>query len=77
LIFTWEFVEDSGLLGCDSVPIGYSSFSESSTVEESKPVSSVLEVEVLQNIDSHSPSDTVSHPGRPETSKEDTLRRLR
>jgi len=61
------------------VSISYSSFSESSTVEECKPVSSALEDEgttVLQNIDSHSPSDTVSHPRRPESSKEDTLRRL-
>jgi len=61
------------------VSIAYSSFSESSAVEESKLVSSALEDEgiaVLQNIKSLSPSDTVSHPRRPESSKEDTLRRL-
>jgi len=61
------------------VLISYSSFSESSAVEESKPVSSILEDEatkVLQNINSHSPSDTVSYPRTPESSKEDTLKRL-
>jgi hypothetical protein len=61
------------------VLIGYSSFSESSTVEESKPAPSALEDEgitVLQNTNRHSPSDTVSHPKTPESSKEDTLQRL-
>jgi len=61
------------------VIIGYSSFSESSTVEEPKPVSSALKDEgitVLQNTNCHSPSDTVSHPRTSESSKEDTLKRL-
>jgi hypothetical protein len=63
----------------DTVSAGYSIIPEPTRLLDSQLESTSLEDEgitVLQNINGHSPSDTVPYPSRLESSKEDILRRI-